>query len=86
MYRALNNKAPVYMSGLYTAPRSSSRNNHLQFPRPRTDLFKTSIAVSSGLLWKFATTLQIIPLTQLLQGNLSEHLNRLIRQFVTDNC
>ena len=43
-YRALTNNAPVYISSLYKAPHSSSRNNYLQLPKPRIDLFKTSMA------------------------------------------
>ena len=41
MYRALTNNAPVYISSLYKAPHSSSRNNYLQLPKPRIDLFKS---------------------------------------------
>ena len=43
------NNAPVYISSLYKAPHSSSRNNYLQLPKPRIDLFKTSIAFSGAL-------------------------------------
>ena len=48
MYRALTNNVPVYRSSLYKTPHSSSRNNYLQFSRPRTDLLKTSIAFSDA--------------------------------------
>ena len=48
MYRALTNNAPVYISSLYKAPHSSFRNNYLQSPKPRTDLSKTSIALSGA--------------------------------------
>ena len=49
MYRALTNSAPVYISSWYKAPHSSSRNNYLQLPKPRIDLFKTSITISWAL-------------------------------------
>ena len=45
MYRALTNSASVYISSLYKAPHSSSRNNYLQLPKPRIDLFKTSMVL-----------------------------------------
>ena len=51
MYRALTNNAPVYISSLYKAPHSSSRNNYLQLPKPRIDLFKTSMAFPGALFW-----------------------------------
>ena len=44
MCRALTNNAPVYISSLYKVPHSSSRNNCFQLPKPKLDLFKTSIA------------------------------------------
>ena len=49
VYRALTNSAPVYISSLYKAPHSSSRNNYLQLPKPGIDLFKTSMAFSGAL-------------------------------------
>ena len=53
MYRVLNNEALEYISNLYThtpSRYSNSRNYHLSLPRPRIDIFKTSI--SSGVyLW-----------------------------------
>ena len=49
MHKALTYNAPVYISSLYKAPHSSSRNNYLQLPKPRIDLFKTSITISSAL-------------------------------------
>ena len=51
MYRALTNSAPVYIPSLYKAPHSSSRNNYLHLPKPRIDLFKTSMAFSGALFW-----------------------------------
>ena len=51
MYRALTNSAPVYISNLYKAPHSSSRNNYLQLPKPRIDLLKTSMVFSGALFW-----------------------------------
>ena len=46
MYRVLNNEAPEYISNLYIHTHSrysNSRNYHLSLPRPRTDIFKTSV-------------------------------------------
>ena len=51
MYRAFTNNASVYISSLYKAPHSSSRNNYLQLPKPRIELFKTSMAFSGALFW-----------------------------------
>ena len=54
MYRLLSNEAPEYISYLYThtpSCYSSSRNYHLSLPRPRTDIFKTSISFSGAHLW-----------------------------------
>ena len=51
MYRALTNKAPGYISILHMVPYSRSRNNYLHLPRPRIDLFKTSLAFSGALFW-----------------------------------
>ena len=51
MYKALTNNAPVYISSLYDASHSSSKNNYLQLPKPKIDLFKTNIAFSGALFW-----------------------------------
>ena len=51
MYRALTNNAPVYVSSLYKAPHSSSRNNYLQLPKRRINLFKTKTVFSGALFW-----------------------------------
>ena len=54
MYRLLSNEAPEYISNLYThtpARYSNSRNYHLSLPRPRIDIFKTSISFSGTYLW-----------------------------------
>ena len=54
MYRALKNEVSEYISKLYTHPLSgysSSRNYHLSLPRPRIDIFKTSISFSGAYLW-----------------------------------
>ena len=48
MYRLFSNKAPEYISNLYThtpSRDSNSRNYHLSLPRPRIDIFKTSISL-----------------------------------------
>ena len=54
MYRVLSNEAPEYMSNLYThtpSRYSNSRNYHLSLPRPRIDIFKTSMVFSGAYLW-----------------------------------
>ena len=54
MYRVLSNEAPEYISNLYTytpSRYSSSRNYNLSLPRPRIDMFKTSISFSGAYLW-----------------------------------
>ena len=54
MYRLLSNKAPEYISNLYThtpSRYSNSRNYYLSLPRPRIDIFKTSISFSGAYLW-----------------------------------
>ena len=54
MYRVLSNEAPVYIFNLYThtpSRYSNSRNYQLILPRPRIDIFKTSISFSGPFLW-----------------------------------
>ena len=68
MHMALTNNAPVYISSLHKAPHSSSRNNYLQLPKSRVDLFKASRAFSGALFWKSSSAPQIMSLTQLLQA------------------
>ena len=54
MYRVLSNEAPEYIFNLYThtpSRYSNSRNYHLSLPRPRIDIFKTSISFSGAYLW-----------------------------------
>ena len=76
MYRALTNSAPVYISSLYKAPHSSSRNNYLQLPRPRIDLFKTSMAFSGALFWNsLPVHIGSCHLLSSFKRNLREHLN-----------
>ena len=54
MYRVLHNLAPGYISNLYRYPPSrysNSRNYQLSLPRPRTDIFKTSISFPGAFVW-----------------------------------
>ena len=54
MYRVLNNEAPECISNLYThtpSRYSKTRNYHLSLPRPRIDIFKTSVSFSDAYLW-----------------------------------
>ena len=55
MYRVLSNEAPEYISNLYTHSHtpsrySNSRNYEISLPRPRIDIFKTSISFSGAYL------------------------------------
>ena len=78
MYRLLRNEAPEYISNLYThtpSRYSNSRNYHLSLPRPRIDIFKTSISFSGAYLWNNihnrhspTSDSQILSVTQLLQA------------------
>ena len=54
MYRVFSNEAPRYISNLYThtpSRYSNSRNYHLSLPRPRIDIFKTSISFPGVYMW-----------------------------------
>ena len=52
MYRVLSNEAPEYNLYTHTPSRySSSRNYHFSLPRPRIDIFRTSISFSGAYLW-----------------------------------
>ena len=74
-YRALTNNAPVYTSSLYRAPHSSSRNNYLHSPRPRIDLFKTSIVFPGALFWNsLPVHLRSCHSLSSFKRNLLEHL------------
>ena len=68
MHRALTNSAPVYILSLYKAP--------LQLPKPRTDLFKTSLAFSGALFWNsLPVHLRSCHSLSSFKKNLREHLN-----------
>ena len=51
MFKVCNGKTPEYIRSLFT--RSSSRygSNYFIPPRPRTDLYKTSLAFSGSSVW-----------------------------------
>ena len=71
MYRVLSNEAPEYISNLYTytpSRYSNSRNYHLSLPRPRIDIFKTSISFSGASMEQPTSDSQILSVTQLLQA------------------
>ena len=54
MYKILNNEAPEYISNLYShilSRYSNSRNYQLSLPRPKINIFKTSISFSGAFLW-----------------------------------
>ena len=74
MYRVLNNEDPKYISNLYIRPPwhySNSRNYHFSLPRPRIDIFETSISFSGAFLWKSTSDSRIMSFTQLLQAKIS---------------
>ena len=53
MHKVLNNNSPNYLAQLFIGHQShytNSRNN-LYMPRPRLDLFKTSISFAGASLW-----------------------------------
>ena len=53
MHKVLNNNSPNYLAQLFISHQShytNSRNN-LYMPRPRLDLFKTSISFAGASLW-----------------------------------
>ena len=53
MHKVLNNNSPYYLAQLCISHQShytNSRNN-LYVPRPRLDLFKTSISFAGAYLW-----------------------------------
>ena len=53
MHKVLNNNSPNYLAQLFVSHQShytNSRNN-LYVPRPRLDLFKTSISFAGASLW-----------------------------------
>ena len=71
MYRVLSNEAPEYISNLYThtpSRYSNSRNYHLSLPRPRIDIFKTSISFSGLSMEQPTSGSQILSATQFFQA------------------
>ena len=78
MYRLLSNVAPEYISNLCThtpSRYSNSRNYHLSLPRPRIDIFKTSISFSGAYLWNnLPLTVRSCQSLSFLKRKLREHL------------
>ena len=73
MYRVLSSEAPEYISNLHTHTRSrysSSRNYQLSLPRPRIDIFKTSISLSGVYLWTVRSCQSLSSLKQKLRAHL----------------
>ena len=55
MHKVLNNNSPNYLAQLFISHQShytNSRNN-IHVPRPRLDLFETSISFAGASLWNF---------------------------------
>ena len=54
-HKVLNNNSPNYLAQLFVSHQSHCTNfrNSLYVPRPRLDLFKTSISFAGASLWKF---------------------------------
>ena len=70
MYKVLNNEAPDFISNMYTHPPSlysNSRNYQLRLPRPRIDIFKTSISFSGAFQWNN------LPLTDLVSQSINQY-------------
>ena len=85
MYRVLNNEAPEYISNLYkhTPSRySNSRNYKLSLPRPRIDVFRTSIPFAGAFLWNN------LPLTDLVSRSApsSENFVHTLKQLHKMDC
>ena len=76
MYRVLNNEAPEYISNLYTnTPSCHSRNYQLSSPRPRIDMFETSISFSGAFLWNdLPLTIKSCQLLSSFKQKLCAHL------------
>ena len=75
MYRVLSNEAPEYISNLFTHTPSrycNSKNYQLSLPRPRIDIFKTSISFSGAYLWNN------LPLTVRFCQSLSSFKRKLV--------
>ena len=53
MHKVLNNNSPNYLAQIFVSHRSHCANsrNNLYVPRPRLDLFKTSISFAGAFLW-----------------------------------
>ena len=53
MHKVLNNNFPNYLAQLFISHQSDNTNsrNNLYVPRPRLDLFKTSISFAGASLW-----------------------------------
>ena len=53
MHKVLNNNFPNYLAQLFFSHQSHYTNcrNDLYVPRPRLDLFKTSISIAGSSLW-----------------------------------
>ena len=53
MHKIINLSAPQYLTNLFrpSASRYNTRSNHLSVPRPRIDIFKSSIAYSGAHAW-----------------------------------
>ena len=76
LYRLLSNEAPEYISNLYTHTPSRSRNYHLSLPRPRIDIFKTSISFSGAYLWNnLPLTVRSCQSLSSFKRKLREHLD-----------
>ena len=55
VHKVLNNNSPNYLAQLFISHQSHYTNtrNNLYVPRPRLDLFKTSISIAGASLWNF---------------------------------
>ena len=53
MHKVLNNNSPNYLAQLFISHQSNYTNsrNNFYVPRPRLDLFKTSISFAGASLW-----------------------------------
>ena len=78
MFRALHDLAPDYIESLFYKRNfmySNSKINELNMPRPRIDLFKTSISFSGPMVWNnLNTNIKLSPSLSIFKRRLFAYL------------
>ena len=84
MHKVLNNNSPNYLAQLFISHQSyytNSRNNlYVPRPRPRLDLFKTSISFAGASLWNslpqnIKSCISVRCFKRMSENNLSSNLD-----------